>query len=1173
MGKIWAVAVCEFRQLLRSVRTWVALGIGIGSMIAAYLFLRYVNGPGAILSVTAHLFDIKYLTSTLGGPTILVFSVLVVLLGCDCLSRDRSVEIEETIHSHALRNHQLILGRAISVFLVSLFLFALSVTFLLVTQRILLASNLSLGVSSLQDGITYVFGDAAPLLLFWTAVVVFLNSTLKNRLIVACFGIGIVVAHYILVQITSIHYMGYLSGVGPLTPSMPSELLGAAADYIPTLIHRTSIIFLAIGVVGLSVFFFKRRDQMKQTPIVCASLVVLAIGCSIVVGLLAWNDTQQRERMAWIQAHRELDSVPIADLEAVWGDIRIEPGSLMELDLNLSVSARKGEELNELVFSFNPGLSITNLSLESEERIDYTFEKGVLRIPLDETLVHGVQLEVALQATGRPAMRFAYLDEDFDVRQQASSESSPVLALGQDASIFENSYVALMPSIRWLPIAGANFGGNDLESFYKDYFAVDLMVSIPKDWTFAAPDRQFIESSDNKELAFFRIAPSVPIPNFALIASDFASYTMQLEGIELELLLHKQHATSLSYAAQYTSGIVDLVSPWLKKAREVGLDYPYRRFSMVEIPSTLRGYAGVWPHDSKLSSPGVLMFREWTLPAARFESFWKRYGVLSMQLENVPTLTMRYFQLFLDSDSFGASFQEQLWRNFSTFQTQPTGRGALALDLIVRLLTTSVVTGTSEPLMWSHRPDFTALNVNSQRLTERLENRNMLLVSNYNNDLLAYFVEQIYETQHAGWEALSLPLVELGTHRDPHSDWKLLNVKGLFIATMLSRALGMEDTGRFLSALRTKFVGGTYSIEDINDLAVELELPVLKCLEDWITDSGLPGFVVDEFEVIEATDDEGTPNFVTKFVIRNNELVPGVVTARLQQTWSQGQYWMLFPTAVSESMHVDANSSVRLVLESRTRPEYLQIQPFLSHNRYAWDVQLPEPISEENTADRDSRSQPTDGSFQEFAYQVVVDDLDRDFIVENESANPAGFRFVNLFRSGSTNHHAMDQGLPRYDVLADAPQIWSRTDFSGAHGRYRRTSVVAIKTEEENWARFEANLEAPGSWRLQYHLPVDPRFGESQENMYTMYTISNIARAQPVGRQGTYKLRVVQEGNEEPISFDASLGTMGWNDIGTFNLSKGIVGVEVSSASDGSFVYADAVRWLLRDSVEILQNP
>ncbi len=1141
-------------------------------MIAAYLVLRYVNGPGAILSVTAHLFDVKYLTSTLGGPTVLVFSVLVVLLGCDCLSRDRSVDIEETIHSHALRNHQLILGRAISVFLISLCLFALSVSFLLVTQRILQASNLSLGVSSLQDGITYVFGDAAPLLMFWTAVVVFLSSILKNRLFVACFGIGIVVGHYVLVQIASIHYMGFVSGVGPLTPSMPSELLGEAVDYIPTLIHRASIVLLAIGVVGLSVFFFKRRDQVKQLPIASAAILALALGCSIVVGLLTLRHDQQSERMAWIQAHRELASIPIADLQKIGGAIRIEPGSLIELDLILLVSAHKGEELNELVFSFNPGLSITHLSLESEERIDYTFEKGVLRIPLDEALVQGVQLEVALQATGRPVTRFAYLDEDFDMRQQASSESSPVLALGQDASIFEKSYVALMPSVKWLPMPGANFGENGLESRYKDFFAADLMVSIPRDWTFAAPDRQFIESSDKTELASFRIAPSIPIPNFALIASDFARYTMQLEGIELELLLHKQHATSLSYAAQYTSGIVDLVSPWLKKAREVGLDYPYRRFSMVEIPSTLRGYAGVWPHDSKLSSPGVLMFREWTLPAARFESFWKRYGVLTMQLENVPTLTMRYFQLFLDSDSFGASFQEQLWRNFSTFQTQPTGRGARALDLIVRLLTTSVVTGTSEPLMWSHRPDFTALNVNSQRLTERLENRNLLLVSNYNNDLLAYFVEQVYETQHAGWEAMSYPLVEMGIYRDPKSDWKLLNVKGLYIATMLSRALGMEDTGRFLSALRTKFGGGTYSVEDINELAVELELPVLKCLETWITHSGLPGFVTDEFEVIEITDEEGAPKFVTNVVVRNNEPVPGVVTARLQQTWSQGPYWMLFPTTIMESVYVDANSSVHLVLESTTRPEYLQIQPFLSHNRYTWDVQLPEPIAEEDATRRDSGPQQTDSSLREFANRVVVDDLDQDFTVDNGSASPEGFRFVNLFRSRSMKKYAMDQGLPRYDVSAEAPQIWSRTDFSGAHGRYRRTSVVAVETEEENWARFEAELGISGTWKLQYHLPVDPRFAESQENMYMMYRSSNIASAQPFGKQGTYKLRVLQEGSEEPISFDASLGTMGWNDIGTFDLSAGTVGLEVSSASDGSFVYADAVRWSLRDSSDALRN-
>lgn len=1142
-------------------------------MIAAYLVLRYVNGPGAILSVTAHLFDVKYLTSTLGGPTILVFSVLVVLLGCDCLSRDRSVAIEETIHSHPLRNHQLILGRAISVFLISLCMFALAVTFLLVMQRVLQASNLSLGVSSLQDGISYVFGDAAPLLLFWTAVVVCLNSILSNRLFVACFGIGIVVGHYLLVQITSIHYLGFVSGVGPLTPSMPSELLGEAADYIPTLIHRTSIVFLALGVVGLSVFFFSRRDQVKQLPVVCASILTLALGCSIVAGLLALHDGQQRERTTWIQAHRELSSIPTADLQEINGEIRIEPGSLIELDLVLLVSAHQDEELNDLVFSFNPGLSISSLSLDSDDRTDYAFENGVLRIRLEEPLVYGVQREVALRATGSPITRFGYLDEDFDVRQQASTASSPVLALGQDASIFENSYVALMPSVKWLPMPGANFGERDLHARKSEYFSVDLTVSVPKNWTIAAPDRQTMASDKSGEFVSYRILPSIPIPNFALIASDFASYAMQLEGIGLELLLHKRHATSLSYAAQYTSGIVDLVSPWLKKAREVGLDYPYQRFSMVEIPSTLRGYSGTWPHDSQLASPGVLMFREWTLPEARFESFWKRYGVLSMQLENVPTLTMRYFQLFLDSDSFGASFQEQLWRNFSTFQTQSAGRGALALDLIVRLLTISVVTGTSEPLMWSHRPDFSALNVNSQRLMERLESRNMLLVSNYNNDLLAYFVEQIYETQHAGWEALSHPLVELGTLRDPKSDWKLLNVKGLVIATMLNRALGLKDTGRFLSALRAKFGGGTYSIEDINDLAVELELPVLQCLETWITDTALPGFVIDEFEVIEETDEEGAPKFVTNVVVHNNEPVPGVVTAKLQQTWSQGEYWMLFPTNIWESVHVEANSSVRLVLESPTKPEYLQIQPFLSRNRYSWDVQLPEPISEEDATDWDSRPQQSDPPLQEIANQVVVDDLDQGFIVENRSANPAGFRFVNLFRTRSLNQFAMDQGLPRYDVLAEAPQIWSRTDFAGAHGHYRRTSVVGIETEVESWARFEANLKGAGSWKLQYHLPVDPRFAESQENIYTMYTISNIASAQPFGRQGTYRLRVFQEGNEELISFDASLGTMGWNDIGSFRLNKGKVGVEVSSKTDGSFVYADAVRWLLRDSSENLQNP
>ena len=1157
---------CELLVLIRSARTWVALAIGVCSVASANAILSYVNGPGAMLSITAQLFDVKYLTSTLGGPLVLVFSVLVVLLGCDCISRDRSVGIEESIHAHAVRNHELILGRTISVFVVSLCLFAICVAFLLVMQRIFRAVELTAGVSSLPSGLAYVFGDAASILLFWTAFVVLVGTLVKNRLLVACIALGFVVFHYVVAQLAPIHFSGYISGVGLLTPSMPSDLLESVGERIPTLVHRSAILLVAFGVVVMAVLCLSRRDQLKKLPVTCTAMLFVALGCFVLVGLLTRDSLREKERDTWIQVHRELAETPIADLLKVGGSIRIEPGHMLGLDLVLVLSAQEATALDELVLSFNPGMTISSLKAGPDEHTDYSFEHGLLRLMLDKPLHPGEQIEIGIRASGKPDMRFAYLDEFVDLRNQSRATGFPVLALGHVAAIFDKSYVALMPAVRWLPVPGSNFGSSNEEWVNKDYFDVDLTVSVPQGWTIAAPHREIVRQSDSDEMVAYQVAPSMSVPNFALLASDFAKYSMQLESVEAEILLHQHHSSVLSWAAKYASGIDQLTSPWLSRSEEKGLSYPYQRFSLVEIPSTLRGYSGAWPLDSQLASPGVYMFREWSLPAARFEAFWKRYAAIVIETEQMPTMIMRYFQTFLDSDAFGAGFQAHLWRNFTNHQFHATGRGASALNLIVRLLTSTVVSGSSEGLMWSYRPEFSALEVNNERLIERLRSRTAPYVTSFGYDLFAYFMDQVFEGNSKGWEALSDPLVVSGEHSDPRFEWKLLNMKSFAVASMLNSVLGSEDTGRFLAALRTKFGGSDYTLEDVSQLADELDLPLLHCIETWITQSGLPGFIIDDLEVVEGIDQEGAREYVITVLVRNDEPIPGIVTVRLQQAWSQPPYWTMFPTNISETVFVDAHSKARVTLTSQTEPEYLQIQPFLSYNRHQWDVKLPRPVRNGSLAGENSAQLALDQSDQEQSHRVVVDDLDLAFNVAKNSTASRKFRFGLLFGGGSRFQFDEDEGLPKYNVFSEDPRTWSRTNFSGAHGHYRRTSAVGIGSEDATWARFDAELDDSGTWNLQYHLPVDPRLAESHENMYMGYASTALSRAQPLGRQGTYKIRILQGGAEEAVSFDASVGTMGWNEIGSFEMAAGTVSVEVSSETDGSFVYADAVQWLLGDS-------
>lgn len=1165
--RIWSVARCEFLVLIRSARTWIALLIGVCSLAAAAAILSYVSGPGASWSITAQLFSAKYLTSTLGGPLVLVFSVLVVLLGCDYLSRDRSIGIDESIRAHPVRNHELILGRALCIFVVAQLLFALSVTLLLVVQRVLQAVGLTAGVSSWTGGLAYIFCDAAAVLGFWTAFVVLVGTLLKNRLLVAVVALGFVVTHYVVAQIAPIHHSGYLSGVGPLTPSMPSDLLASYGDRIPTFLHRIAVLLIALGIVAVAVLCLNRRDDLKKLSIATIGLLLLGFGSSVLFGLLKWEDIRKEERIAWIQEHRKYADEPIADLVEIRGHVRIVPGESLELDLVLVLSAQGDTNLNELVLSLNPGLAISSLKAGSVEHDDYTFEYGLLRIALDEPLLPDERLEIGISAIGEPNVQFAYLEEVVDLRQQPRATGLPILALGHAPSIFDRTYVALVPAVRWLPIPGSTFRSSNVDQRTRDSFAVDLTVTVPRGWTIAAPDRQSTSTSDDL-MESYQIAPSIAIPNFMLLASEFATNAMQIEGIEVELLLHKRHRSVFSWAADYTSGIERLTSQWLKSAEEKGLGYPYQRFLFVEIPSTLRAYGGALPLGSALASPGVSTFREWSLPAVSVTTLWRRHiaSFGGMQSEYLPDMLVNnYIHPFLDSDSFGSRLQSHLWRNFSTHQAHASGQGAVALDLVVRLLTNYVVTNSGPNSRWNYRPEFSALSVNREQLVERLRSRTApSFLMPIGNDAFSYLLLRALEGRSGAWSALARPLGDLTEQNDPEFEWRLLNVKCFAITTMLIRALGNEDSGRFLAALRSKFTGSTYTLEDIKELADELSLPVLDYIDAWITEPGLPGIIVDNVRVTEGTDQEGETEYQVSVEVHNKERIPGVVTIKLLQSWSQPPYWTLIPTNIAKSVPVAANSRVEVSLTSQSEPEYLQIQPFLSHNRFQWDIQLPRPILNGSDDEVDSAYQVTESNGLVYSERVVVDDLDSAFEVDSDLVSSRKFRFGLLFGPQSRLQVDEDAGLPKYNPFSKDPQVWSRSEFAGAHGNYRRTSAVGIGTDKDSWARFSAELEVPGLWQLQYHLPVDPRLGESFENMY----VANIAvaRSVPLSSQGTYTLRVLQDGVEEQISFDASVGTMGWNDVGSFDLTSGSVGVEVSSKSDGTFVYADAVQWLRRDS-------
>ena len=1160
-SKLWASAVCELRVQLGSARFWVALGVAVATIVFAHWILRYAQGPGSILSVTSRLFDPKYMTSIFGSTGLVVFYLGIVFLGCDLMSKDSQAEVAETVQSHAVKNHELIIGRALALFLVVMLLFVVCIIFLIGTQRIASSVGVLGGLTSVQSAVTFVFLDAAPNFVFWVSIVTLLANISRNSVLVVCVGSALVLVHFWFSQVSSLHLSGFVSGVGPLIPQIPSEIVPSTLDHGSSLIHRVGLLLLASGVLVAALSLTSRRDESSLTLKWTVALFFIATGTTTMIGLLSWHERSLHERQAWARHHQINASKPIADLERVEGDIRIFPGERMEMNLALSLRGRSEQDISELLMSFNPGMELRTLELEGTETTDYSFEHGLLRIHLSDPLTNDHSVSVRLGAVGKPDARFGNLDDTFDLASNSRVGGLPYVALGQSASIFEPAYVALTPRVRWLPMPGANFGESDFSTRPREFFEVDLRVSVPHGWSLSAPDPEKDGSATGWET--FRVSPAVPVPNFSLLAAEFDVKRIQVEDVELELLFHKKHAKALNYAAPYAEGLPNLIAPILKRAREVGLQYPYKRFALVEVPNSLQGYSATWPYQSTLSSPGMLMFREWSLPRAKFQHWFDRFPQIAGQTEeHLKQTAIYYFQAFLDNDRFGGSLKGELWHNFIAFQTHPTGQGAHALDFVIRKLAYPVLMGLDDYAVWFMHPDFSATEVESEALFNQLTSRSIRTVQFFDNDLMPHLAEQLFDGHSKGWEAMSGALVELDPRVDAQHVRRTIAMKGLAVAAMIHAAEGRENVGRFLGTLRERFLGRNYTLDDLRALAAEMDSPAWSVLDTWIEQPGIPGFTVEEVDVQKELDEDGAMRFVVQVTVRNNEQAPGVVSTQLIATWEQDQYSAMFPFGIRESAVVAPNSAERFTLFATQEPKYVAIHPYLSHNRTKWEVELPEPSMVSANPRSKPRSNETRTGPRDKTQEIVVDDLAKSFSVENDFTQPAGYLFINLLRPGFLSQPDLDQGLPRYEYLSKQPQIWSRSDLPGAYGRYRRTTAVGIGSATGGLARFETELPSSGKWKLHYHLPLDPRQAEDYETMYMTYLGEAAAKSRPWGKQGNYKLRIAQDVFEEDLLFDASLGSMGWNDIGTFDLEEGEVGVEVSNESDGTFVYADAVRWI-----------
>ena len=1122
-----ALAACraELRSSVRRVRTYVFVAVAAAGIVAT---LALTSEATSSVAPLAGAYAPRWVLSAVGNAWLWLFLIATVFFAFDARQQDERARVAEVLDAKPTSNLALLTGRLVGTVLVAwLALVAIAVLVQVggTVARLVheaggdetatVAWWLAVVVepTSLATLLTI---DALPALAFAAAFVLFLAMVLRHRILTVLAALALVGAHVYAVANAPMFLLPVMSLV--------TSYADFASDVVPTfpeatvLAQRAVLVLFAVALVFASSALHSRDDGGSRPRRGMTAVVLATLTAAAIVGVLAIsaNDFSVRER--WLAAQEGVRELPFPDLRNIVGEVRIEPGKTMALDLDLRVAARPGTTLGQVHFTLNPGLSVDSVDIAGEPA-RATHEDGILVVDLPQPVGPDTELSLSLRASGIPDNRFAYLDSAVDWRRLPAANKLSLL--GTHAVVFARSYVALTPGVAWLPTTGPN-----LADRAADAFAIDLTVHVPEGWLVAGPGRR-----EPVAPGAFRFKPRAEVPEVGLFASRFERRAVEVADVLLEILVVPEHAGQLDGLVEVMedeNGIIGRVEEMLDEAEESGLPYPFAGFSMVEVPARLRGYGGGRALDTALFPPGLALVPEYGFPT-RFERLLldrrMTFGISPrLATESADRKQGTLWRLFSREGAGGQL--GHLARNAFWVRSAP-GPESAALDALCRVLAAQIV--------WRlYRTDSSALFTAHRFIDESTRPDNPLLSLVWGGGPSQI---RAAASRPTVWEAAEgTALADLDGLADAALSQDVLALRIDQAARAIQDRYGLEKAAALLVALREGFAGTGFDAEDLARTSVEAEMDIHTLLGDWLGATTMPGFRASTVETFRIRDaDDGQPRYQVLLDVRNSEPTPGLIRLTYASEPGSGRW------VNSDPIPIAGNSAVHIGEVLAQPPEAVWVRTYLSRNRA--EMRLPvASVDTDHVVDREAFTavQPSDWTLKDRG--IVVDDLDDGFGLE--SADDASRLGGGI---GVADGVETDAGLPVF--RRDRRPGWTRQALPTAWGRYRRT--VARITAGQGMARanFVAELPEAGRWLLSYHVPDVRKVG-----MYSEIRSTG-------DEQGVHEIEISSGDTVSTVDFDASAANPGWNEIDAFDLAAGPVRVTVSDKTSGNAVVADAIRW------------
>lgn len=1074
----------------------------------------------------------KYLLSNVDALVFLAFQLVAVLLTYDIREFHRRNRIQLALESRQLTNLEYLTGSVLGVaFLLYSTIFC-SVALIVGIGAIGYFSNAPWG--DFLDP-TSVFNllvvDALPSVFLWSSIALALTCILRSSLVAALVSVFLLTTFYVLSLLVPFSWLDVV------TPS--SNFTAYLSDLVPnfatveTIGIRAITLLGALGLLAFAAFVLDRRDArmgLLNLPFGLGLASLSVVGFVFLSHQLVHAHYQPVE---WSKIHANYDKNVTLDIDEIHGSVKIDPGYLLELDLNYAFRVTHDDKITQLTFTLNPGIVVSQVVLNGRV-VDHEFMNGLLTVLAHAPLRRDVLQTMRIRAQGIPDPKFAYLDSPTDYFNDRAIPRRAAQLFGKDGSIFTSKYVALMPGMYWYPVPESQSLGRSLRSGV-DFFHTNIDISVANpNWLLVGTDIVRVQDDATK----YKLQPTIPLSELAVFGTKFVKHSITIADIKFNLYLHEKHLKNVSKFNMDDERVREEIEEIILPFEEAGLGYPFEELSFVEVPNRLRTLSGGFKPESVQVLPGMVLMKERGFPLAHFDTRIKRIERWEDDPENMER--RKYWALV---DYFGdAVGTDNVWTNFAkifwTHSTSAAGKDATVLnDLMLNVISRL----SPAPDLWFSPYATYQISDFTHVFLPAVE---WVIDEGSGGELVnwARSLSQEYLRRHSVWEAMETKsLLNLPTSDSHQSDFEFMLAKNRLIARVLVQSNERDAIFSWLSNLRNRFEGKSYTRNELIEHAKSAELEIHPYLDVWLSDAELPGYLVSDLAHRRLSDaEDGTTRYETSFFVYNPRNTTGVFWTAYPDQYDSD--WPRSPVVV-----VKGNSTVRINIVTSYGINYVHVFPNLSLNRGEFGIRSAQSVIWEDLKE-EGEPRP---SFEVVDWRppelgIVVDDLDPGFSVEQPAAftsassiGPLGWFRIPRLQADD------DNGLPsrRNYAYRTRNGVWGRISDDRSYGHFRRTATVTRFSPEIHPVTFSTKLPDTTRWKLEYFVNT------------TWFRRSS--------RDGIYHLEIehAEATETRPLSFEDSI--YGWNFVDEFELLKGDVSVRVVSATNNtSWLYADAIRWM-----------